>query len=110
MQLVVMLYDGALRFLTQAREADAAADLRQRAAAVSKALAVVSECQSTLNLAEGGQIARDLDRLYSYMVGRLIDVAAKNDASGIEEVHKLMTSLREAWSQAAQELQPAGSR
>lgn len=101
MQLVVMLYDGALRFLTEARDADAAGNIRARAESVAKALAIVCECQSTLNMDKGGKVARDLDRLYTYMVTRLLDVGLKRDASAITEVHKLMTTLREAWSQAA---------
>jgi flagellar secretion chaperone FliS len=107
MQLVVMLYDGALRFLVEARDADMAGNLTARAQAVSKALAIVAECQSTLNLERGGTIAHNLDRLYSYMLDRLLDVAMKKDASGIDEVHKLLSTLRDAWSQAAvQESQP----
>ena len=53
LELVVMLYDGAIRFLGEALEADARNDHRIRAAPVSKALAIVGELRSTLNLDEG---------------------------------------------------------
>ena len=52
-----MLYDGALRFLREARDAIERSDIAARARGVSRALAIVAELQSTLNLEEGGEIA-----------------------------------------------------
>jgi flagellar protein FliS len=109
-QLIVMLYDGALRFLTEARDAHAIGDHRVRATAVSKALAIVCECQSTLDLQRGGKIAADLDRLYEYMMTRLVDVGMKKDVHAIDEVHKLMTTLRDAWSQVSTQAPAVAAR
>ena len=111
MQLVVMLYDGALRFLNEARAAHASGDLRARARALTRVSAIVAECQSTLDLERGGEVARELDRLYSYIRARLIDVTVKRDASALAEIHKLMTTLRDAWAEAAgQTAAAAGTR
>jgi flagellar protein FliS len=101
MQLVVMLYDGALRFLTEARSAQAAGDLRRRATALRRVAAIVAECHTTLDLERGGSLAVELDQLYSYMSARLLDVTVKRDSTAIDEVHKLISTLREAWAQAA---------
>ena len=46
-------------------------------------------------------VAAELDRLYSYISGRLLDVTVKRDATAIDETYKLMSTLREAWAQAA---------
>ena len=99
MELVVMLYDGAIKFTLEAREAIARNDVRARTTAVSRALAIIAELQNTLNMKEGGDIARELDRLYPYMSTRLLDVTAKADDKAAEEVLKLLRMLREAWSQ-----------
>jgi flagellar protein FliS len=100
-ELVVMLYDGALRFVVEAQAAAARNDIPARGAAISRAIAIVSELQNTLQIDEGGDIARELDRLYSYVNQRLLDVSAKRDLKALDEVQKLLATLREGWSQAA---------
>ena len=104
--LVVMLYDGAIKFVLEAREAIARNDVRARTNAVSRALAIVAELQNTLNLKEGGEVGLELDRLYSYVSARLLDVTAKADDEAAKEVHKLLSTLRDGWSQIATQ-QPA---
>ncbi|HEY6506846.1 MAG TPA: flagellar export chaperone FliS [Vicinamibacterales bacterium] len=99
LELVVMLYDGGIRFVREAREADERKDLIARAVAVSKALAIVGELRSTLNLEEGGELGIELDRLYDYMMSRLLDVTTKRDTSGLPELQRLLTTLREGWAQ-----------
>lgn len=101
LQLIVMLYDGALRFLSEARAAQATGNLRKRNEALRRVATIVAECHSALDLERGGAVAAELDRLYTYISSRLIDVNVKRDATAIEEVHKLMTTLRGAWAEAA---------
>ena len=99
LELVIMLYDGALRFLNDASDAAARGDLRARAQAISRVLAIVGELQNTLDLDKGGAVADQLDDLYTYLTSRLIDVALKQDVTAIEEARKLLTPIRDAWSQ-----------
>jgi flagellar protein FliS len=101
LELVVMLYDGALRFLGEAHDAAARQDARTRALKLSRVLAIVGELQSTLNVEKGGDVAVELDRLYTYIRGRILDVTMKNDLTGIDETQKLLTALRESWSKIA---------
>jgi flagellar protein FliS len=101
LELVVMLYDGALRFVGEARGAHDRKDLHGRGRAISKALAVVGELQNTLDLEQGGAIADELDNLYTYINARLLDDTLKQDVSACDEVHRLLSTLRDAWSQAA---------
>jgi flagellar protein FliS len=101
MQLIVMLYDGALRFLSEAQAAQAAGDMPRRAHALRRVGAILAECHSTLDLEKGGTVAAELDRLYSYLSARLLDVNLKKDATAIDEIHRLLTPLRTAWAEAA---------
>jgi flagellar protein FliS len=101
MQLVVMLYDGALRFLSEAKAAQAIGDMPRRAHALRRVAAIIAECHSTLDLEQGGTVAAELDRLYSYISTRLIDITVKKDAAAIDEIHRLLTPLRNAWAEAA---------
>ena len=103
LELVVLLYDGALRHLVAAKDATLRNDLIARREAFSKVMAIITELQSTLNIEQGGQVAASLDALYTYMTGRLIDSTAKKDIAGIEEVERLLRPLREAWSTIATE-------
>src|SRR3954471_1143966 len=97
LELVVMLYDGALRFVGEARDGAARGDRVARIRGVSKAIAIVNELQSTLNLDAGGDVAKQLDSMYLYVIGRLVDCNTKNDATALDEVQRLLTTLREGW-------------
>ena len=101
MELVVMLYDGAIRFVGQARAAMARKDVAARGEAISRVLTIVAELQNTLNGDEGGTIAQELDRLYTYINLRLLDVTARQDATALDEVEKVLVTLRDGWAQIA---------
>jgi flagellar protein FliS len=100
MELVVMLYDGAIRFVGEARAAIARGDVPARVTATKRALDIVVELQSTLNVKDGGDIARELDRLYTYVNGKLLDVT-RGDAAAADEIHRLLSTLRDGFSQAS---------
>ena len=101
LELVVRLYDGAIAFVLEARDGIARKDVHARTRAVSRALAIIAELQNTLNVQEGGEVAAELDRLYTYMSTRLLDVTARADDDAAAEVQKLLGTLREGWSQIA---------
>jgi flagellar protein FliS len=101
LQLVVMLYDGALRFNHQAKIAILNRDLIRKAQNMDRLLAIIGELQNTLKIDEGGEIAFQLDRLYSYMVERILEASSKLDSRPLEEVHKLLNILSSAWTEIA---------
>ena len=103
LELVTMLYDGALRFIAQARDALERKDIRARRDAITRALSVISELQSTLDMEKGGMIAEKLDGLYVYINGRLIEATNKQDPRPLDEAARLMTTLRGAWAEVARE-------
>lgn len=101
LQLVVMLYDGAIRFLGEAKACLAKSDTRGRNTAVNRTLAILGELQSTLRMNEGGDLAQSLDRLYNYMTSRILDSNLKGIPSGFDESIHLLRILNSAWTQIA---------
>ena len=101
LELVVLLYDGAIKFMTEARDAIAKRDLVAKRDAISRSMAIIGELHATLNMKEGGQIAVSLDALYSYVNARLLDANMKGDVAAIDESIKLIGQLREAWAHIA---------
>ena len=97
LELVVMLYDGALKFLHQAREAIERGDIAARRDASSRALAIINELQSTLNMNEGGEIAQRLDELYGFANARILQAAAENRVAPLDEAVRVLAALRESW-------------
>jgi flagellar protein FliS len=97
LELVVMLYDGALKFLHLTRDAIERRDLHARRDASSRALAIISELQSTLNMEEGGEIARRLDDLYGFVNLRILDATKDNAVAPLDEAVRVLETLRDSW-------------
>lgn len=102
LELVVMLYDGAIRFSGEARTAIQRRDIAARGVAVSKALAIVGELRGTLDMEAGGDVAASLDRLYQYVSSRLMDASFAQEVAPIDDAIKVLTTLRDGWVEASQ--------
>lgn len=100
-ELVVMLYDGADRCLSQAHDAIQRQDGRAKREAISGALAIVMELQNNLDMEAGGEIAASLDSLYGFVNERLIDANRQDDATAVDQAIRVLAPLREAWIQLA---------
>jgi flagellar protein FliS len=100
-QLVVMLYDGCLRFLHQGAHAMRAGNRLQAHARLSRAEAIVDELLATLDLDQGGEIAQRLQGIYVFCRGHLLDARRAQDADKVDAVARLLGELREAFSQVA---------
>lgn len=99
-QLLLMFYDGAIRFTARARMAIERGDIEDRNYCIKKANAVISELQATLDHEIGGQIAENLDSLYVYMLNELNTATCKNAAEPLVRVEEMLSDLRETWKQA----------
>ena len=107
LELIVILYDTALFRIAEARAAIERNDLPARRDAVSRAMAIVSELQSTLNLKDGGEIAASLDSLYSYATAGLIEATTHTSPTSLNDVEKVLKNLRDAWCEiSTQERRP----
>lgn len=100
-RLLIMLYDGAIRFLGQAREALSHQELERANNLINRVQDIIAELMSTLNF-DAGEISHHLFRLYEYMNYRLIEANLRKDPAPAEEVERMLRDLREAWQQAAQ--------
>jgi flagellar protein FliS len=110
-KLIVMLYDGVLAALIKAKSNMAARNIPVKGAAISHAITIIDNgLRVSLDKQAGGEIAENLDALYEYMSRRLFEANLKNDVSIIEEVHGLLSSLREAWVEIGDKVgQPQGA-
>jgi flagellar secretion chaperone FliS len=100
-QLVVMLYDGCVRFLAQAAQAMSDGQIGEAGERLSRAEAIVDELLSTLDLEQGGVIASRLQGIYVWTTQTLIRARFEQDAAAIETVAELFGELRESWAQIA---------
>ena len=100
-QLVVMFYDGALRFLLQASTALRAGDNLLCDAKLRRAEAIVDELHSSLDKERGGDIASRLEGIYVFCKRRLTDARIQRDPAMIDKVSELLGELREASVQIA---------
>ncbi len=100
-QLVVMLYDGALRFCAEARGAILRSDIPAKGTALSKVIAIVGELQSTLDLERGGEVAASLHQLYSYLTDRLIAASGSQAIEPLDDAVRILSKLREGWAGVA---------
>jgi flagellar protein FliS len=107
-RLIVMLYDGALVALMSAQSNMKAGNIAAKGAAVSKAINIIDNgLRAALDKKAGGQIAEGLDALYEYMSARLLQANLNNQPELLEEVHSLLTDLREAWNAIGAAAAPA---
>lgn len=98
-ELVVMLYDGAIDFLDKAATAINMKEVQIKIRYIDKSLAIIEKLLNSLNFEVGGEIAINLSELYQYMMKELVLANAKNDANKIKHVIDLLKELREAWVQ-----------
>ena len=99
-QLVVMLYDGACRFLTQAAHALREGDRTRSHLRLRRAEAIIDELLVTLDM-EAGDIATQLQAIYVFCRRHLHEARIEDDADKIQWVHDQLADLREAWAEIA---------
>ena len=102
-QLVLMLYDGAIRFLERARlgflEEDPLEYNRTVNNNVLRAQDIINELNRSLDMSKGGEFSANMRRLYTYLDRRLQESNERKDEEAIKEVINRVTVLRDAWAQ-----------
>lgn len=100
-KLIVLLYEGAIKFLLNAQEAIREKNIVKRHNNIYRVLDIIVELRNSLNFSLGGQIATSLNALYLFMERHLITANIQNDAQKIQEVINMLSSLKEAWEAIA---------
>jgi len=111
-KVIVLLYDGAIYRISQAAQEMAKQNTLASGIALYRALAIIAELRNSLNFEEGGEIARNLDRLYLHMHEELVKGHLAREPQPLERVRTLLTDLNSSWRQVASQvktLMDAGS-
>jgi len=95
--LVILTYDSLVTSLSRVKAASEAGDFAEEGQFIARALEAIVGLATSLNMEEGGEIAKNLSRLYAYMSRRLLDGQAKDTVAAAEEVMQLAITLREGW-------------
>jgi len=96
-RLLLMMYDGAIKFLKQAKAGVEEHDIARFCRFLAKAQAIIAELMNTLDFEKGGVIARDLDRLYDFMLFYLTEANLHRDPKRIEKVIGLLDTIYSAY-------------
>lgn len=100
-QLVVMLYDGAGKFLRQAVAMYQHDEKARAATAIGRAQAIVEELFATLDVERGGDIASRLQGIYVFCLSEMADARLEAKPDRLHEVTRLLSELGESWKTIA---------
>lgn len=108
-QILLMLYDGAVRFLHQAKAGFAEKDIEKIHNNLIKVQNIITEFEATLDMETGGEFAKNLYSLYEFMSRQLTIANIRKDEAALEIVIKHMTELRDTWREAVKRFKAAGN-
>jgi flagellar protein FliS len=96
-RLIVLLYDGAIKFMKLAIKELEAQNYEAKGRYICRAQDIINELNAVLNLEAGGEIAANLRQIYCFMNNRLSEANTKRDPQMINEVITLMEELNQSW-------------
>ncbi len=88
-------------FLNKAKHGILAQDIEQKTIFINKTMAIVDELQGCLDFSQGGEIARNLDRIYDYFQRQLMMIIRTGDVKAIDHICTLVEEIRSAWKSVA---------
>ncbi len=104
-QILLMLYDGAIRALEQARVAIEQRRPDLKGARLSRAHAVISELDVTLDHEAAPEMCQNLSALYRFMLDQITDANRRNQAEPLAVVIEILTDLRQSWALAVEQVE-----
>lgn len=96
-KLILMMYDGAIRFINEAIVKVDTKDVAGRGLYISKAQKIINELESSLDKNRGGQVAVNLEKAYQEMSRKLTEANISGEASGLRVTLKMINTLKGAW-------------
>jgi flagellar protein FliS len=106
-RLVLMLMDGIMERMAVARACIGRGDIARKAKLLHSCITLLEELRGSLNIARGGELARNLSELYDYMSRQLIRANADSNIEYIKEVTSLLGEVRQAWVAIGPEIRQA---
>jgi len=98
-RLLLMMYEGAIKFLKQSRTGLDEKDIAKFCKYLGKGQAIVAELMNTLDFEKGGTIAQDLERLYDFMLFYLSEANLYRDGERVGRVIKLLETIYSAFKE-----------
>lgn len=98
-RLLLMMYEGAIKFLRQSKAGLEENDIAKFCRFLSKSQAIISELMNTLDFEKGGTIARDLDRLYDFLLFYLTEANLYRDVERVNKSIKLIETIYQAYKE-----------
>lgn len=105
-KILIMLYDGAILFLRQAREAGENGKKIVKREKTGKVVNILTELSNTLDIENGGEMAAQLDSIYWYMIKELIRSNTQDDLEPLNVVERILVDLRDGWAGAIEKNKP----
>lgn len=97
-QLIVMLFDGALRAMDTAGAQMACGDIEGKGRSITRAIDIVgSGLAASLDLKQGGELASRLASLYDYIIRQLVAANIGNDTHKLADTRRLLGQMRQNW-------------
>lgn len=96
-RLIIMLYEGAIKFLNRAASDLEAGDYQGKGKNIQKALDIIYELNTVLDMKTGGEIAQNLRKLYNFMIRHLHTANMKKDVQMIRDVIGILSELKQGW-------------
>lgn len=98
-KVVQMLMSGAIERLIQGKAAMIQGNLSVKGERLGKALDIIISLRSCLSMDDGGDIARNLDQLYEFMIGQITVANQENKPEPIDDVIEIIREIKSAWDQ-----------
>ena len=105
-KLIIMLYDGAIKNANFAVQYMESGEIEKVHDSLIKTKNIVTELLATLNMDQGGEIAKNLKSLYSYMFSQLVEANMEKKSEPVLSVIDLLKELRGAWVQIREKKKP----
>ena len=102
-KIVQMLMAGAIERLIQGKAAMQAGNIPVKGERLGKALNIIISLRSCLSMSDGGDIAKNLDQLYEFMIMQISEANHKNDSQPIDDVIDIIREIKSAWDQIPDE-------
>lgn len=105
LSLIVMLYDGAIRFLKKAKVKINENDIEGSHLFMTRARDIVNELLTTLRTDDQSELSNNLQNLYVYLVNKITEANLKKDQAIIDECLSLLNTLKEGWQHVKEKQQ-----
>jgi len=108
-QILILLYEAAIRNVKKASQCIDAGDMAGKGTHIGKTHDIINELNNTLNFEVGGEIARNLERLYNFMIEQLIRANTESSKEPLVAVQRNLETLLEGWRVAVAQTMKTGT-